>query len=1375
MSKNQKSTIMKKQQLQAFLLAVFLSTQFLPAQNTSFEKERLGAYVNFASDNQQEYVYQILSLYTDDPSWNIIESPFKDSLYNWGEIIAGTWVEDELYLITNLIRGGIPYVGNYIAYEPFTQTTRFIDKSSGLLPANSADMTYNPITKEIFAVTHNNELLKLSMVDSSSEKIGIITENGLELQNNPFRTLACSNDGILYSFNDNGGIYTIDPLTAKAQRVSTLDIPIGVYDQCATFSPSTGKCYWVNAGSANILYEVDVTTGQTHEIGSTPGLAALFVFHYPHGAPSHPIENLRIVKNPSDYTQATFIFNIPETDMMDVPIQSPVAVEIWKGSSEQDMQLIDIIENVKPGQNQTYIASGEQGTAYYAFRIRNTGGLYSPFTGAYCSFFNVKIPYHTSFEPDEDIQNIITVGDGWTRKTNDEEYTVVHTGTYSYGISEDNTSILRLAGFNVYAGIEYELSLYAAGYNAFWESIMSGPWYEGPDSPLKIKIGDTSYTLELNPIKGEQGYNTMTEYSFRFIPQQSEEINIEFQASSTDDAYFIDDVRVEQLTSSQIPAAIQEISFSTPNHAMKSVDITIEAPSTTQDGNTLESLDGIILQASRYANFINPDGNEDYLADTIENILPGQQSTTTFNLDQEGFWYFRAFAFNHSGMSLPSPIAATDYIGNGFDLQINIKDIRNTPIANARIELSPLFPEVDQSMDTTCNSQGEIVLHGLFAGEYDLHAEAGLLYNDTSIRLSLVQDMAIDIQLSDYLFHKQPQAPQSMQIASIRHDKLQMELSWTNPSLDYDGNALESLEGIVFGYSLREQNFILCDTAHEMQAGETGTHTLNLPGQGETRIIAYAFNAYGNSDTITLDAGYIGNGFQWQFQCVNASDESIPNTHITLIPNYKDTFYTINCNENGMAEIQGLRYGTYSLHAIADYYDRTTWEHLLIEKDVDTTIALKYTLQAPEITGLEIIEPNDVRMDWSVKENRNFYDGFESYPDWEIEEIGDYDLYGAKYKGYFGGLSFPNMQMEYAYLVFNPSAATPSVENNPYWTTHSGKKMLISAFSLKNDDWLVHPVDGGGTLSFFATGAEVDGSGPERFQVLYSTTDNNPGNFITVSEGDYVETTTSWTEYSYKLPDNARYFAIHCVSEDASLFKLDDISYTLDYGSKIAQATGYELYLNGELLRSVAATDSTFTFEDLPDGSHDLGLRALYEDGASDMVTRTVTIGYEVPAPVDLKAHLTDTGWLLTWDMPGGLNAQYYKVFCDGEFVINTQYKQWFLGELQVDEGHYAGVCAVVNEYFSDTVYTKFGEVANEGMDASLTARLYPNPAHQTFYLEVDEACQIGLFSADGRKILSRELTAGKHEFRLEDQTNGVYLISIETAKGTTFKKLILQ
>lgn len=1368
-------------------LCAVLSPSFLSAQESDQERERIGGYVNFASDNQQEWVYQIFSVYTDDPAWHMLESPFKDSLYNWGEIIAGTWVEGEYYVITNLVRGGVYYVGNYMAYEPLTQTYRFIDKSAGLLPSNSADMTYNPVTKELYSITRNNELLRLSLTDSSSENIGIITVNGLELQNNPFRTLACNNEGVLYSFNDNGGIYIIDPATAKAEKVSVLDQSIGVYDQSATFSPVTGKCYWNNAGGSNTLYEVDVETGETSLSYPTPGLAGLFVFHYPDGAPVGPVEDLRVVKNPSDYTKATFIFSIPALDMMEDPITKPISIEVWKGSSEKDMRQIDLIENVNPGSNQTYAVSEKQGSAYYAFRVRNTAGLCGPFAGLHCTFFNVSFPYHTSFESEEERQNIMpipgTTGNGWNLKTNTDEYTLVHSGTYAYGIDDtpasdgvvDNSSVLQLNGFNVYAYTEYELSFFVAGYNAFWDYVMSTQWYEAPNSPLRIRMGDTTFLLELNPNSGEGGYDTMTEYSFKYIPTQSGEISIEFQTQSSEDAYFIDDLSIEQLTENNFPAAIQGLELSNPNHTAKSIDVALTAPDKTQSGKDLTTLDGIILQASRFSNFINNNGEDDFICDTLKNIVPGQETSATFDLQQEGFWYIRAYAYNKAGISFASAMKETGYIGNGYDIQFNTRNHTGQAIPNAVITLSPLFPESQEIHEETSDENGTSTFTAVYAGTYQVLASARPLYDDTTFNLDLNSDMTLNITMKDHVFHRQPQGIANLRLNTVDHDNRQISLSWTNPGLDFDGNTLESLNGIVFAYSINEGEYNMADTVKELQIGQTAETTLALDAQGYCNIMAYAFNEHGNSDTTFLDAGYVGNGFNLQILCTNADKENLSNVHVVLVSRLDDSLYTANSNEDGIAEIKSLRHGAYSLQAIADYYDRTIWSYLMVENDLDTTITLKYTLQAPEITRLEIIEPNDVRIDWSVKENRNFYDGFESYPDWEIEEIGDYDLYGAKYKGYFGGLSFPNMQMEYAYLVFNPSAATPSVENNPYWTTHSGKKMLISAFSLKNDDWLVHPVDGGGTLSFFATGAEVDGSGPERFQVLYSTTDNNPGNFITVSEGDYVETTTSWTEYSYKLPDNARYFAIHCVSEDASLFKLDDISYTLDYGSKIAQATGYELYLNGELLRSVAATDSTFTFEDLPDGSHDLGLRALYEDGASDMVTRTVTIGYEVPAPVDLKAHLTDTGWLLTWDMPGGLNAQYYKVFCDGEFVINTQYKQWFLGELQVDEGHYAGVCAVVNEYFSDTVYTKFGEVANEGMDASLTAKLYPNPAHQTFYLEVDEACQIGLFSADGKKILSRELNAGKHEFMLEGQAKGVYLLSIETAKGITFKKLILQ
>ena len=1383
--RNKKHYIMRPTRLKSFIPAIcaILSPFLLQAQ----ERERIGGYVNFASDNQQEWVNQIFSVHTDNPAWNMLESPFKDSLYNWGEVVAGTWVENEYYLVTNLVRGGVYYVGNYMAYEPLTQTYRFIDKSAGLLPSNSADMTYNPVTKELFAITRNNELIKMSLTDSSSEMIGTITENGLELQNNPFRTLACNNEGVLYSFNDNGSIYIIDPATAKAERAGFLDQNVGVFSQSATFSPATGKCYWNNSGGSSILYEVNIQTGETKQITATPGLAGLFVFHYPGGAPARPVSDLRMVKNPSDYTKATFIFSVPALDLMDEPIPDPVSIEVWKGSSEKDMEQIGLIENVNPGSNQTYTVSESQGTAYYAFRVRNKSGLCGPFAGLHCTFFNVSFPYHTSFEPEEGTGNIISIpgptGNGWSLKSNTSEYTLVHSGTYAYGIDDtpskngevDNESILRLSGFNVYAHTEYELAFYAAGYNAYWDYVMSTQWYEAPSSPLTIRMGDTTYRLELNPEGGKNGYDTMTGYSFRFIPGETGEISIEFQTQSPDDAYFIDDLSVTQITENTFPAAIEDLELSNPDHTGISIDIALTAPGKTQDGKDLAALDGIILQASRFSNFINNNGEDDFICDTLKNIDPGQETSATFDLGQEGFWYVRAYAYNKSGMSISSETKASGYIGNGYDLTFNIRDLAGRAIPDAALRLSPLFPESAKVYDTASDANGNLTLASLYAGNYEVAASARPLYDDTVFAIELKENTAIDIVLADHSFRKQPQGISDLAVAETDHSGRKVTVSWTNPSLDSDGNTLESLQGIVFAYSLNQGEYHAADTVEEPQIGLMAETTLALDAQGYCSIMAYAFNEHGNSDTSFLDAGYVGNGFNLQVHCTNANRENLSNVHVVLVSRTDDSLYAANSDENGIAEIRGLHHGAYTLQAIADYHDRTIWNYLMVENDIDTAIRLNYTLQAPEITRLEVIEPSDARIDWSVKENRNFHDGFESYPDWEIEEIGDYSLYGAKNKGYFGGLSFPNMQMAYAYLVFNPSAATPSVENDPYWTTHSGKKMLISAFSLKNDDWLIHSVDGGGTLSFFATGAEVDGSGPERFQVLYSSTDDNPGNFTMVSEGDYVETTTSWTEYSYKLPDNARYFAIHCVSEDASLFKLDDISYTLDYGAKIAQATGYELYLNGELLRSVPATDSSFTFEDLPDGMHNLGLRALYEEGASDIVTRTVTIGYEVPAPVNLQAHNTDTGWLLTWDMPGESNAQYYKVFCDGEFVINTQYKQWFLGELQVNEGHYAGVCAVINEYFSDTVYTKFGESANDALEAGPKVGIYPNPARSMFHIETGEACHASIFSADGKKILSRELTAGKHEFSLEGQTKGIYLISIETAGGTVFRKLILQ
>lgn len=1358
------------------LAAAFAAVPCLAQDNgqEAGKGERLGAYINYTSDNQRDWLNQVLSIYTEDPAWTMLESPFKTNYEEWGEVVAGTWVENEWYVITNLVRGGMYYVGKYIAYEPLTQNYRFIDESSGLLPANSADMTYNPVSKELFAITKNNELLKLSLTDSSSQKIGTITVDGLELQDNPFRTLACNNDGILYAFNDNANIYQIDPLTAKAEYVSTLDQAMGVYGQSATFSPETGKCYWVNAGSANILYEVDVTTGKTTEISSTPGLAGLFVFHYPGGAPAQAIPDLRVVKNPSDYREATFVFHVPSVDMMGEPIQGRVDVEVWKGVTENDMSLHETLRNIEPGQSQTFTDSETSGTFHYAFRIKGSNGLYSNFTRTQCAFFNVSFPYRTSFEEDEANENILPVGPGWIKRTNTEDYTLVRTGTYSYGAIEDITSVLRLSDFPVFANIEYELSFYVAGYNAFWDYVMSTSWYEAPEKPLHVRFGDTSFLLELDPQKGETGYDHLTRYTFRYTPEENGTISVEFQLEGEDDAYFIDDLALEQITARNFPASIAGLELSGIDHAAKSLDIQLTAPATTADNTPLTSLQGIIVQASRYRNFLNEDGLEEFLCDTLENPAPGEELNIPMNLDKEGFWYFRAYAYNKAGLSLASPLAESGYIGNGFDLSMETKDRNNQAIGNARIQITPLFPESDKELDTLTDAQGNLQLEALYAGKYGIHV-ASPRYNDTNFTLSLEQDLHLVLPLSERQFHPWPLAPTQMEIIAVEPESRQISLSWTNPAFDQDSNALESLEGIAFAYSLDQNDWFLCDTVSTSAIGQETEGSITIPQEGYCHLQAFAFNAYGTSDTLLLDAGYVGNGRSLQFLCQSEEDQPLANVKISLFPLSDTLVWSGISNTEGIVTLEHVRDGYHTLIAFTDFHERLVQDSFFVNADKDTSLRLTYTLQQPEITKMETVEPNTVNLSWSLKQDRNFRDGFESYPDWEIENIGDYELHGAKNKGYFGGLSFPNMQMKYAYLVFNPSASTPAVDDDPYWTTHSGNKMLISAFSYKNDDWLIHSVDGGGTLRFYASGAEIDGSGPERFQVLYSTTDNNPGNFIKVSEGEYVTTTTDWDEYSFVLPDNARYFAVHCVSEDASLFKLDDLSYTLSHGAAIAQATGFEIYRDNSLVATVPATDSTYSFQNLPNGTHTLGIRALYEKGASETVTRTVTIGREIPAPLNLQAHNTDTGWLLTWEMPGNMNAQYYKVFCDGEFVINTQYKQWFLGELQANEGHYAGVCAVDNEYFSDTVYIKFGESSNEKADMEKTLQIWPNPSSGNFQVAVGQEGHLSVFTIEGKRVLLREITAGIHEFQLGSLPKGIYMLRFENAQGAVTQKLVLQ
>lgn len=1355
----------------AGLLALPASQAQLPDNTTT--GEIIGGYVNYTSDHQREFLNQMMTLQTQDPEWEIMPSPFKENYDEWGEIVAGAWVKNEYYAITNLVKVGNYYVGNYIAYEPLTQNYRFIDSSAGFLPSNSADMAYDYVSGKLFAITKSNQLLQLSLTDSSSVLIGTITLDGIEMQDDPFRAIACNREGILYGINDNGMIYSIDPDDARASYVCTLDVPMGVYQQSATFSHSTNRLYWANAGSATMLYEIDIQTGKTTPITETPGLVGLFVHEYQDGAPYHPVSNIQVVKNPSDYTEATLVYTLPLHDMMGLPITAQANMEIWKGKNPDEMKYMATVKDLVPGQTYTYNLKENSGTYYYALRIQNKKSRqFSAFAGTYCSFFQIGFPYHTSFEEEEENGSFFPLGSGWKAYSNTHEYELVKEGERAYGVIEDTLSRFCITGLNVYKGVEYQLTIPAVGYNSFWDYVMSTQWYEAPEKPLRITLPDTTFQLVLN---GENQHKTYHDYSFRFTAQRSGLLNIFFQASGEDDAYFIDDITIEQTSPLYFPAPVSHLQMLNNPETGRWAEISFTTPSTTADGQELERFNGVYVQYSHHQNFMDESGNPDYFCDTLD-ASKGSEVQHRIEFPENGYYYIRVYAFNTAGLSEASPILEAGYQGNLVNYQLTVQDSDGISLSVDSAFLTPLFPETAGNIPGTLEGN-QIGFQQLEAGYYQLSVFA-YGYAPYGKNLEIYQDLLDEITLEEIEMHPQPQSVQQLRLLSIDHEKRQVEVSWTNPALDQDGNPLQSLKGVILKAFTPDSPIIVKDTVQAPAVGGIGQTTqalLELQAQGHYLLQAYAFNDEGVSPAQEIEIGYVGNGFKVNFHCTDTEGNPVEAV-ITLVSEQNDTILTLRKDTTG-EQWANLPGGLYQVFGSANYYDRLIIQQLNLASD--TTFQLdqfRYTFQKPLIQHFETGE-REATLTWKNTGSRNWDDSFESYPDFTISNFGEYQMYGHKYKGYFGGVSYPNMQQAYAFMVFNPSATTPAIEDQAFWDTHSGKKMLITTFSLKNDDWITHPVEGGGTLSFWAAGAQLEGSVPEKFQVLYSTTDGNPGSFINAGTRDYILTERDWTFYSFDLPENARYLAIHCMTEDGSLFKIDDLKYTLNHGSLIEKPSGYEVYLNGSKIKDLGAQDTTYHFEDLPNGKHTLGIKAVYTNGSSAMEEREIEVGRVITAPINLHMKNTDTGWLFTWSMPSHESAQYFKVFLDGEFVINLLERAFLFNNIGPSdtEVHTAGVCAVDNEYFSDTIYIQFNNPSALESDLELTTPVvYPNPSRGIFQVELAQGGQWEIYSMTGTRIYQTYLPAGTHSLDISQQQKGIYLYRFSTPQASFTGKIVL-
>jgi CARDB. len=145
--------------------------------------------------------------------------------------------------------------------------------------------------------------------------------------------------------------------------------------------------------------------------------------------------------------------------------------------------------------------------------------------------------------------------------------------------------------------------------------------------------------------------------------------------------------------------------------------------------------------------------------------------------------------------------------------------------------------------------------------------------------------------------------------------------------------------------------------------------------------------------------------------------------------------------------------------------------------------------------------------------------------------------------------TFPNMQRELGFIAFNPASTVPALTNEyiqPFKGAKFGASLRIE--NGQRNDWLISPKLLLGDNSklvfqaktFYAPGLPVEL--PEIFNILVSTTDNQPESFTLLSGSNIAP--TNWKRYEFDLSayDNQEaHIAIQCVTEEGLIFMIDNI------------------------------------------------------------------------------------------------------------------------------------------------------------------------------------------------------------------------------------------
>ncbi len=205
---------------------------------------------------------------------------------------------------------------------------------------------------------------------------------------------------------------------------------------------------------------------------------------------------------------------------------------------------------------------------------------------------------------------------------------------------------------------------------------------------------------------------------------------------------------------------------------------------------------------------------------------------------------------------------------------------------------------------------------------------------------------------------------------------------------------------------------------------------------------------------------------------------------------------------------------------------------------------------------ISTLNPLHVELNWNAPEPKTesyYYDDVENHNPFVINSSGAVGwsfVDGDKSATFsFSGITFPNHNKEMAFISFNPYLTTPACDES--MAPHSGSQYFacFNANSKQTDDWIISPelsFEKEFIFSFWAKSREIT-YGPERIRVAYSTTGKTVADFTHVLTTEpYATVPATWTKYYFKVPADAKFVAVNCVSDQAYILLLDDLYIGID-------------------------------------------------------------------------------------------------------------------------------------------------------------------------------------------------------------------------------------